>query len=109
MLRLKQWNGLINPAHIESIHIVGKEVIIGRVSESSSIRVNLETAEDAISFATYVELLVDISNTGRTDKRNEAVRTFESYFEWKDILTSRTPYRESKRLGKLLMERNRKS
>ena len=109
MLRLKQKDVSINPVNIESVTIIGKGVVIGMVSETGSIFVELETVEDAISFAAYVELLVNISNTGRTEIQNEMVQIFESYFEHKDVLRPHAQYREYKRLEKLLTERNRKS
>ena len=109
MLRLKRNDKSINPAHIEQVLVVSKEVIIVIISETGSITVELETVEDAISFAEYVELLVDISNTGSTEIRNEMVQTFESYFEHKDILRPDIRYPEHERLKKLLTERNHKS
>lgn len=109
MLKLKERDQSINPAHIEQVLVVRREVIIVIISETGSITVDLETVEDAIFFAEYVELLVDISNTGRTDIRNEMVRTFESYFQHKDILRPDILYQEHERLKKLLTEQNRKS
>ena len=109
MLRLKKNNKSINPAHIEQVLVISKEVIIVIISETSSITIELETVKDAISFAAYVELLVDISNTGRTEIRNEMFQIFESYFEHKDVLKPDIKYQESQRLKKLLTERNRKS
>ena len=104
MLRLKQRNASINPATIERVTIIGKEVNILIISETGSITVELETVEDAISFAAYVELLVDISNAGRTEIQNEIAQNFESYFEGEGILKPNIQYQESKRLKKLLIK-----
>ena len=106
---LKKRNTSINPAHIEQVLVASRQVIIGITSEPRSITVDLETVEDALSFAAYVELLVNISNTGRTEIQNEMVQTFESYFEHKDVLRPDILYREHEQLKKLLTERNRKS
>lgn len=84
MLRLKKGNVSINPANIECITVFEKRVYIRMINELADSIIDLETENDAIRFAVYVELLVDISNEGRTDIRNEAVRIFESYF--KDFL-----------------------
>ena len=109
MLRLKHWTGSINPVNIDSVVINGKKVIISRTSEGGFIDIELETVEDAISFAAYVELLVDISNMGSAEIRNEMVQTFESYFEHKDILRPDIRYPEHERLKKLLTEQSHKS
>ena len=93
MLRLKQRNASINPVNIESVIISGKRVIIVIISETDSVTVELETVEATISFSAYVELLVNISNTGSPEIRNEMVQTFESYFEHKDILRPDILYR----------------
>ena len=76
--------------------ILGKDVSILMASETGSITIQLETIEDAIVFAAYVELLVDISNTGRTVKLNEIVEKSESYFENKDILSPRVQWKEKR-------------
>lgn len=103
MLRLKRNDRYINPAHIEQVLVVGKEVTITMMSETGSIRVKLETVEDASFFAEYVALLVDQSNTEITDIRNEMVRTFESYFERQEILRPNRLYSAHEDLKKLLI------
>ena len=107
MLRLK--HASINPAHIEKVSISGINVSILMVSETGSILVNLETAEDAIAFAAYVELLVDISNVGITETGIEMAPKFQSYFEHKDVLKPNIQYQEYKRLEKLLTEQRPES
>ena len=104
MLRLKGIS--INPACIDSIEIHSKkEVVIGvalldpeaRFEMTSRppqpIVVTLKTEEDAIYFAEYVELLVDITHQEASGYREGTLGNFESYFAnylrpkeiWEDV------------------------
>ena len=103
MLRLKHVS--INPACIDFIRIHSKEVIIGvellnpevpvfrDPPPPQPIVVTLKTEEDAIYFAEYVELLVDITNKEAAGYRKDAIRNFELYFAnylrpkeiWEDV------------------------
>ena len=91
MLRLKP--GSINPAFIDSIVINFKKVINGIAAPDVQTVVTLKTEEDAIYFAEYVELLVDITNKEASGFREGAIRNFESYFAnylrpkeiWEDV------------------------
>ena len=76
---------------------------------TGSILVNLETTEDAIAFAEYVGVLVDRSNTERTEIRTGMVRDFESYFEHKEVLSPDILYPVHEGLKKLLTEQRRES
>ena len=107
MLRLKMRDISINPAYIEYVQICATGVLIFLATESGGITVDLKTVEDANCFAEYVELLVDISNTGATDTRREAVEAFELYFE--DFLRPRAQYQAYQRVLKHLNERSSKS
>ena len=106
MLRLQRGERTINTAHIEYVVVTRKDVTIAMASEIG-ITVDLKTEGDAICFAAYVELLVDISNTGQTDFQNEAVRDFEIYFE--DYLRPSTLCQAVDRIRKHLNEQRRKS
>ena len=102
MLRLKGIS--LNPACIDSIQIDSKEVIIGvKLLKPKSILdppaplnpivVTLKTDKDALYFAEYVELLVDITNQEASGFREGALGNFESYFAnylrpkeiWEDV------------------------
>ena len=81
MLRLKYKGRSINPAQIECVYVSNENVIILIPFDPRAMTVTFKTKEDAIDFREYVELLVDISNTGETDTRSKAVKDFELYFE----------------------------
>ena len=92
MLRLKPIS--INPALIDSIVINFKRVIIGTAApDVQPTVVELKTEEDAIYFAEYVELLVDITNKETIGFREASIINFESYFAnylrpkeiWEDV------------------------
>lgn len=79
MLRLKHVS--INPAHIDSVDISDKKVIIGMaVPDVQPTVVMLKTEADAIYFSEYVELLVDVINERKTDSQEAVIENFESYF-----------------------------
>lgn len=91
MLRLKGVS--INPSLIDSIVISSKKVIIGTAPHVQPTVVALKTEADAIYFAEYVELLVDITNKEASGFREDSIRSFESYFAnylrpkeiWEDV------------------------
>lgn len=105
MLRLKKGERSINPALIECVVVVNKDVVIGIATESGSITVSFKTEEDAIDFGEYVGLLVHISNTGETEVRREAVEHFELYFE--NYLIPRAQNTALRRVQKHLKERRK--
>ena len=79
MLRLKLVS--INPAFIDSIVISSKKVTIGTaVPDVQPTLITLKTEADALYFAEYVELLVDITNQEASGYREGALGNFESYF-----------------------------
>ena len=79
MLRLKHVS--INPALIDSIVIDSERVIIGIAApDVQPTIVALGTETDAIYFAEYVELLVDITNQEASGFRKGVLGNFESYF-----------------------------
>ena len=82
MLRLQQENGIsLNPAHIKFISTLRNDVYISTINEGANVIVHLKTRDDAILFAEYVELLVDISNIGQTNNTQKVViEGFEYYF-----------------------------
>ena len=87
MLRLKKVGRSINPAHIESVLTVQRDVIIRMVSDTGSITVSFKTENDAFCFREYVELLIDLSNDNESIISNQMVSNFETYFA--DYLISR--------------------
>ena len=105
MLRLVRGERSINPALIECVVVVRTDVVIGIPSEPKSITVIFKTEEDAIDFGEYVELLVDISNTGETEDRRKAVADFELYFE--NYLIPRAQGTALRRVRKHLNERHK--
>ena len=79
MLRLKEKS--INLTVIDSIVIDSERVIIGIAApDVQPTIVTFKTAEDAIYFAEYVELLVDIATQEVAGFRAGAIRSFELYF-----------------------------
>ena len=78
MLRLKNPNITIVPEHIESIDVTSKWVTIECGGEQC-VTVTFKTDEDAILFRTYVELLIELSNS-QVHFHSETRQSLGSYF-----------------------------